>query len=251
MRSLDPLTTLRADLKRDSIAVFLDFDGTLVDIAETPGAIVVPPELPNLLRGVNARLSGALAVISGRAIAVIDHFLGGAVRPVAGLHGWELRDGDGTVSAHAAHLPDFNKQRRVFERLASQHPGIVIEDKGASIAVHYRLAPESERICRLAVEDAATYSNGVLAAVHGKCVAELKVATVNKGGAMVTFMRAHPFKGRTPLFIGDDLTDEAAFLAARKVGGYGVLVGEPRETAARAHLASVREVHRWLEQLVS
>ncbi len=227
-------------------ALFLDFDGTLVDIARTPEDIRVAEDLGHLLQSVSGTLQGALAVISGRPIDAIDRFLGGAVRAVAGIHGATRRDAGGATHEAPVDRMALNDYRPMLESFAHHHAGILLEDKGISIAVHYREAPDWAEKSRQIVADCAAASQGRLESLEGKMVAELKPARITKAGALSAYMNEAPFRGRRAVFAGDDITDEAGFTAVARIGGYGVIVGERTPTAATSRLASVADMHQWL-----
>jgi len=227
------------------MALFLDFDGTLVDIADRPDLVNVPAALQQQLVQVSALLDGALAVISGRRIADIDALFGGGVAATAGLHGWERRRTDGEV-VYAGPIPDqFAAAWKVCADFAAGMDGVIFEDKGAALALHYRLRPEAAEACWCAARNAAE-ACPELDVRSGHCVVELRPRAADKGKAVTAYLREPPFVGRRPVFIGDDTTDEDAFAAVVRDGGYGVLVGPQRATAANAHLPTVDDVHRWL-----
>lgn len=225
-------------------ALFLDFDGTLVELADAPGSIAVPPGLKPLLDRLSARLGGRLALVSGRAIDDLQSHLGGAGVVIAGSHGAELRYADGR-SVPVSAPPGLAEARAAVRRFAAESDGLLVEDKPAGVALHYRLAPGRERAVDAFVEALAGRSG--LAVQRGKMVAELRPEGADKGAALRRLMAEPPFAGARPVFVGDDLTDEHAFEAAAALGGGGVLVGPPRPTAARWRLDGVAEVTRWLE----
>lgn len=229
----------------DGAALFLDFDGTLVELATEPDAIHVPGTLQPLLRRLAGRLGGRLAIISGRSIADLEAHLDCAGLAVAGSHGLELRFASGTALPLAA--PDgLSTAMDEIERFAAGTPGLLVERKPAGVAVHYRRAPaQGEAVLglmqRLAIETG-------LELQPGKMVAELRPAGANKGDALRAFMAEPDFAGARPVFVGDDLTDENAFAAATGLGGAGVLVGPPRTTAAVWRLNDVAAAAAWLER---
>ena len=228
----------------EGAALFLDFDGTLVELAATPDAIRVPAALAPLLERLRTRLDGRLAIVSGRALADLERHLPCHGVAVAGSHGLELRLADGTplpLSAPAG----LDAARAEVERFAAGRDGLIVEAKPLGVALHFRLAPEREEEV-LAFMDALAERYG-LAMQRGKMVAELRAPGADKGDALRALMREPRFAGARPLFVGDDLTDEHAFAAAAALGGAGILVGPARETAARYRLASVRAVADWLE----
>jgi trehalose 6-phosphate phosphatase len=225
-------------------ALFLDFDGTLVELAEAPDLIEIPDALPDLLARLAARLEGRLAIVSGRSVADLEKHLGATALTVAGSHGLEVRLPDGrSVTGDAPEALD--SVRREVTRFVAGRPGLLVEDKPAGIAVHFRQAPEAEAEVGAFLAGLAERSG--LALQHGKMVAELRPHGADKGDALRRIMAEPVFAGARPLFVGDDLTDEDAFAAAAAIGGAGILVGAPRETAARWRLADVAAVARWLE----
>lgn len=222
------------DALTPSSALLLDFDGTLVDIAERPDAIVVPPSLIDTLQALHNMLRGAVAVISGRPIAQIDAFLAPLVLPAAGVHGTERRDAQGVLQTVPIHPLD--EVQRTARALAAEHPGLLVEDKRGSVALHYRGAPDLEASCVEAMERAIARSPG-LTLLRGKMVVEAKPAGATKAHAIEAFLREPPFAGRAPLFIGDDRTDEVGFASVQRAGGLGVKVG-PGPTAAWQRIES-------------
>ncbi|HEX6376505.1 MAG TPA: trehalose-phosphatase [Allosphingosinicella sp.] len=225
-------------------ALFLDFDGTLVELAETPDAIAVPGNLEPLLDRLAARLEGRLAIVSGRAVADLQRHLGMSGLAIAGSHGAELLYADGTVVPVVA-PPGLARARKAVRRFAAAQDGLIVEEKPAGIALHYRRAPaQAERIAGFAADLA---SRSGLVVQQGKMVTELRPRGADKGEALRRLMSEPPFAGARPVFVGDDLTDEDAFRAAAALGGEGVLVGPARATAARWRLDGVAQVTRWLE----
>ncbi|MDB5753378.1 MAG: otsB [Ramlibacter sp.] len=236
-----------ADILRPSCALFLDFDGTMVDIAPQPHAVQVPPPLIAAVRSLYELLDGAVAVISGRPIAQIDNFLLPLRLPVAGVHGAERRGADGTlVLLHAEPLDLVEHAARA---LAARHPGLIVETKRGSLALHYRQAPELADECLLAMQAAVDQSPGVTL-LHGKMVLEAKPGGASKGRAIQEFLAEPPFSGRTPVFIGDDVTDEAGFFTVQRLGGVGIKVGEG-DTAAWRRLPDPAALRRELEAAVA
>lgn len=229
--------------KLERAALFLDFDGTLVALAERPQAIAVPARLPGLLDRVAEALDGRLAILTGRALDDLDRHLGAPHLAASGSHGLELR-GRGRRAA-VAPPPALAETRAALARFAAAAEGLIVEDKPASVALHYRLAPEREGQA-LAFADALARRHG-LAAQRGKMVVELRPPGADKGDALRALMAEPPFAGARPLAVGDDLTDEDGFRAAAALGGFGVLVGPGRPTAARHRLPDVAAVHAWLE----
>jgi trehalose 6-phosphate phosphatase len=209
----------------EPIALFLDFDGTLADLAPTPREARLAPELLPALAALRDRLCGALAVISGRPVADLDRMLAPLAFDLAGLHGADIRIGGRTVT----HSQPTQGMRRalehVRERVLQRPSGLLIEDKGAAFALHWRLVP----LFAGQAEALMVQALGIAGAGHrlqrGDCVAELVPAAADKGQALRLMMAQPPFAGRMPVHCGDDLTDEAAFAACQELGGMGVKVG--------------------------
>lgn len=223
-------------------ALFLDFDGTLAEIAPQPEAVHVPRELIELLEVLSCQLDGAVALISGRRLADLDAFLAPLQLPAAAEHGAERRLASGLC--HAGPRPPLGHVARVAQALAEQHAGLRVERKSAAVALHYRHAPELEEVCLAAMSEAVLRSPG-LELLHGKCVLEAKPAGVDKGRAIAAFMAEPPFVGRQPLFAGDDTTDEAGFAWVQAAGGEGVKVG-PGPSVARHRCPDPLALRDWL-----
>lgn len=226
-------------------ALFLDFDGTLVGFADDPDDVEVPPELVASLSRLADRFEGALAIVSGRAIDSLDRLLAPVRLPAAGVHGLQLRRAD-TVESNAREEVRLESARRHVRSAIGPGDPIGIEDKGGAIVLHFRVAPgEADRAREIAAEAAAT--DPALVAVDGHAIAEIRPQAVTKAGAIEAFMRAPPFSGRLPVFVGDDVTDEDGFRAVTSAGGFAVKVG-PGETAAAYRLSGVPAVHAWLRR---
>ena len=232
----------------DGWAFFLDFDGVLIDIAPTPEAVVIPPELPDILTRLAKRADGALALVSGRPMESLDRFLTPTRLPTAGIHGAEMRFADG----HQESLTgvDLSAARRTMEELVARHPGLFVEEKSVSATIHFRARPELGAAIEEAVR-AAVAGDPRLAVQPGKMMVEVHVAGADKGAALARFMAAPPFAGRRPLAVGDDLTDEHMFRVATGMGGMAVRVvgGEDRETAATVRVEDTPSVRAWLSNL--
>lgn len=234
----EPLDFARACL-------LFDLDGTLAPFEPTPDAVGPDPRRSRLLVRLAERLDGRVAVISGRSIPEIDRITGAAVPAVAGVHGLERRTAAGQL-VRVDPDPAIADARSSFDALALAQSGLLVEDKGLSVALHYRNAPEAApAVVELARRLAA--STG-LVLQRGESVAELRTPGPNKGDAVAAFMAEPPFAGAMPIFIGDDLTDEDAFSAAQVLGGFGILVGAPRPTLASRSLADVDTVLGWFEK---
>ena len=242
MTDLPPPPALAALLADSPIALFLDFDGTLVDLAPTPDGISVPQGLSAALVSLSGTLGGRLALVSGRAISDIERHLGPLKLAASGSHGADRRLVDGSsLGDKPAGLSD--ALRAELAHFASAQ-GFALEDKPHGAALHYRHDPT--------LEDAGLAFASTLAAQHGldikrgKCVIELVGQGANKGGAVAAFMQIAPFAGATAIFIGDDVTDEDGFVVATNLGGFGIAVGERKSANAKFHLADVAAVHHWL-----
>lgn len=225
-------------------ALFLDFDGTLADLAPRPELVQVEPELVGTLRALYERLDGALAIISGRPIVELDHFLQPLTLPAAGVHGAEFRTDGGQMSKISA--PGLDPLIPHLEALVHAYPGLRLERKSVAVAIHFRAVPELEGLVHAAVTDVMRHAVG-LEALPGKMVVEIKPAGVDKGDAIAAFMKAPPFAQRLPVFAGDDVTDEAGFAAVRKLGGLGVLVGQ-RQTMASVSVTGPAALRCWLHR---
>jgi trehalose 6-phosphate phosphatase len=229
----------------EGAALFLDFDGTLVDLAETPDSIRVSPDLAPLIARLSERLDGRIALVSGRAIADLERHLECSGLAVSGSHGLELRLRDGShVPLAARH--DLSEARERLRRLAGETPGLLVEDKPFGAALHYRQAPDQEARVIAEASDLAVRTG--LTLQQGKMVVELRPPGADKGDAIRAFMLEPGFIGARPLFVGDDLTDEDAFRAAAELGGGGILVGPERATAAKWRLGGVAAVSAWLNE---
>lgn len=238
MRLPDPPTSLL-----DKASLFLDFDGTLVDLAPRPDDIEVGAELLDLLVMLREKLGGRVALLSGRSAEDIGCLLEPMELPVGGSHGLE-RVLPGREADRPRRPIGLEQMVATLGQLEADYPGVHIEEKPAGIAIHYRLAPHAASVCLAEAERAAATIG--LALQHGKMVVELKPAGTDKGTAIRAFMAEPPFAGTRPVFIGDDLTDEHGFVAVRKFDGAGVLVGAERETAAIYRLENVAAVRSWL-----
>jgi trehalose 6-phosphate phosphatase len=223
-------------------ALFLDFDGTLVDIAPTPDAVSVEPGLTGTLTLLQRALDGAVALVSGRPLAQLDTFLAPLVLPAAGVHGAERRRPDGVVERRA--LPALERVADAAMQLAGLQPGLIVERKTSSVALHYRGAPQCEALCRATMQQVVAVEPG-LHLMLGKMVVEALPRGVSKGRAVEAFLRERPFAGRKPVFIGDDVTDEDGFEAVQRAGGVAVRVGDGT-TVALHRLPTPSAVRRWL-----
>jgi trehalose 6-phosphate phosphatase len=226
-------------------AYFLDVDGTLIAIADTPDAVHVDRALLRLLGQLYQECGGAVALISGRAIRDLEGHLGVPHLPVAGQHGLERRDAAGRVHARAAPAAARAGMVRELSALAARHPGLLLEDKGITLALHYRLAPGLASYVQRAVAQLVREAGAGLEVQRGKRVAEIKPAGFDKGSAVLEYLAEPPFLGRRPVYIGDDLNDEHAFAEVNRLGGISIRVGRGG-SSARFRLPDVDAVRRWL-----
>ncbi|MGV3511569.1 MAG: trehalose-phosphatase [Novosphingobium sp.] len=235
------------DILKDS-TLFLDLDGTLLDIAERPDDVAVEPETRVLLEALARTLEGRIAIVSGRSLEQLDAILGDCATAIAlsGSHGVEHRwngiharpERPGSLDAVAERLHEF----------ARHWPGVIIEEKSFGVGLHYRMAPAAEEMASaLAGSLAGEFG---LHLQRGKMVVELRVGGRDKGAAVASFMRRAPMAGTLPLFAGDDLTDEPAFSTVRDLGGHGILIGEQRATSASYGLPSPKRLRQWLMEAI-
>ena len=234
-----PLPSLAAS---NPVGLFIDFDGTLVAIAEGPDAIHVPADLGSQLIALSRRMNGRMAVVSGRSPEDIRRHLGVLPIALAGSHGAACFDAEGGALGRAPQA--ISPARMADWREWTEANGMVFEAKSHGAGIHYRSAPDREDML-LTWAQATAEENG-LAVKRGKKVVELTHRGADKGGAVRRFMGTAPFAGCTPVFIGDDVTDEDGFRAAQELGGFGIAVGERASQFARYHLGDVSDVHEWL-----
>ncbi len=231
-------------LRLGDAALFLDLDGTLAPIAARPQDVRPDPRRTSLLERLAQRLDGRLAVVSGRTLDDVDRILEGCVTAVAAVHGLVMRSPDGRVRARPPH-PALAHAAEVFRRFAARDSGLIVEEKGLSVALHFRLAGGCADAARACARDLATATG--LTLQDGDMVEELRTPGASKGDAVRAFMANPPFAGARPVFVGDDATDEAGFQAAQALAGLGVQVGRARETSAQFRLANVDAALAWLE----
>jgi len=231
-------------------AFFLDIDGTLLEIAETPSGVRVDAALIGMIRRLHACSGGAVALISGRRVADIDALFPGLRLPLAGQHGLERRDAQGVVTSHPPEGVDWPWLKALVKGTFSTSRGLLVEDKGLTLAVHFRLNPAEEDRVTAALRRIVADAGAALSLQPGKCVLEIKPSGRDKGTAIAEFMAEPPFKGRRPVFIGDDVTDEYGFCRVNEMVGDSIKVGEG-ETAARWRMADVRAVRTWLAGILA
>ena len=226
-------------------ALFLDFDGTLVELAARPDSVRVDAELGALLDRIADDHQGAVALVSGRSIAQLDAILGerGRVLTLAGSHGGERR-APGKGLEGEARPSSLDTVAAHFRERFGARADMIIEEKSLGVTLHYRLDPDMADAAL--TEARALADTHGLRLQHGKMMVELRTDGHDKGSAIRALSLLPPFAGRAPVFLGDDVTDEAGFAACAALGGHGILVGDRRATAARHHLSDVAAVRRWL-----
>jgi len=231
-------------------AFLLDIDGTLLDLAPTPREVWVPPGLADTLSRLHDRTSGALALVSGRSLNDIDLIFAPEQFPAVGGHGAEMRVST-DIEAVATHAPPMDKElKRRLAAIARLSPGILLEDKGYSLALHYRLAPHAEKAIYAAVSlIRAELQNAPIEVLPGKCVCEIKQSGFDKATGVRELMAHEPFRGRRPIFIGDDVTDESVFAIMPDLGGIAFSVGRHAQ-GVTDHFDEPRDVRAWLARLI-
>ena len=252
MMELQPRDTaaLRAvPLPAADWCLFLDVDGTLLELADHPGAVAVHPGLLPLIARLSAACGGALALVSGRTIADLDRLFGEINLPAAGMHGCERRDARGLMHVAPVALEQLAEVRDGLKRLVVRHPGLLLEDKGAGLALHFQRARELEHWLRAEVALLAAPLVPHFALLNGHAVIEVKPAAHTKDTAVMEFMQESPFRGRLPIFIGDDQTDYDGFDAVRRFDGVAIAVGQ--RVKSEWWLPDPGAVHHWLRQLAA
>lgn len=233
----------------EECAFLLDIDGTLLELAPTPSEVEVPAGLERVLSTLHARTDGALALVSGRALEDIDQIFAPMRLPIVGGHGAEMRLSVDT-EAVAVHAPPMDKDlKRRFAAIADLSPGILLEDKGYSLALHYRLAPTFEHVIYEAVSAIrADLPEAPVDVLPGKAVCEIKHSGFTKATGVIELMKHQPFAGRRPIFLGDDVTDESVFAIMPGMKGLAFSVGR-KARGVDGHFESPREVRAWLANL--
>lgn len=233
-------------------ALFLDVDGTLLELAPTPESVYVSERLKSLLVELSERLEGALALISGRTIADLDYLFAPLRFCASGIHGAERRHSSGRVIrapiANSDQLADAEEELEAFTRA---HEGLLLEDKSFALALHYRLAPHLESTAREKMLAVVQQLGPSYVLQPGKRVFEIRPAAFTKGSAIRSFLSEPPFLERTPIYLGDDLTDEHAFEAVNALNGISIRVGEHAATHAKFRIPTIAQVHQWLAQLAA
>src|SRR6202795_4832882 len=251
-KALPNLVSAASELARrlDGCALLLDIDGTLLDLAPTPREVWVPPGLAKTLNRLLEKTSGALALVSGRSLNDIDLIFAPAQFPAIGGHGAEMRISTDN-EAVATHAPPMDKElKRRLAAIAKLSPGILLEDKGYSLALHYRLAPHAEKAIYAAVSlIRADLPNAPIEVLPGKCVCEIKHSGVTKASGVRELMTLEPFRGRRPFFIGDDVTDESVFAIMPDFDGLAFSVGR-RAKGVAGHFDAPSDVREFLAHLL-
>lgn len=240
---------LPLDLDPRKTALFLDCDGTLAEIAAEPSQARVSPSVLASVRALHEITGGAVAIVSGRSLAQLDTLLDPLILPLAGIHGLQRRGASGRLHAPKIDEAALARATQAIESFAASRRGLICEPKPGSVALHYRLRPDLETPV-LQMAAATVADNPPLSLLHGKCVVELRCSHRTKGDAIRDFMRERPFSGRTPIFAGDDETDEAGFQVMPEMGGIGIKIGDGPTKAGR-RVGTPAEFHAWLARLAA
>lgn len=227
--------------------LFLDVDGTLIELTATPFETHAGEDLKILLRDVAERLGGALALVSGRSVEYLDKIFAPLRLPSAGLHGVERRKASGMMQGASFTDSQLDGARSALKGLVQSRPGTLLEDKGRTVAIHFRMAPQYEAELRSAVADIAATLGANYHVQSGSMMLEIKPRGFNKGGAVKAFMQEPPFSGRTPVYVGDDLTDIDGFRVVDDQGGISIAVGD--RVQGRYRLQNPAAVRAWLERI--
>jgi trehalose 6-phosphate phosphatase len=228
-------------------AYFLDVDGTLIPLASSPSDVRLSPATHAAVRALQMRAQGALALVSGRSLSDLDRLFGEPALAAAGQHGLERRGADGQRTCVETSPQHLDRARARLRGLVARHDGLLVEDKGMSIALHYRAAPRLAGYAHRTMRALSLDLGGTFCIQAGKRVVELRPASFDKGDAIAAFMNDVPFRGRVPVFIGDDATDEHGFARVNGLGGHSIKVGAG-PTQARWRLRDVAAVHDWLRR---
>jgi trehalose 6-phosphate phosphatase len=230
-------------------ALYLDVDGTILDLAPSPDAVEVPSTMVPLLRRLSEQLGGAVAFVSGRTIADLDRLFAPLKLPAIGVHGGEIRLPNGQISVDDRLARELAAASPLLRNALGHMPGIMIEYKRSAIALHYRNAPDRGREVLKVAELVVGGMGSEFSVLVGKCVVEIRPRHLTKGAALSRLMEGEPFRGRTPIFAGDDISDEDAFEVVNRLGGISVRVGEVAHTAATCRLAEPEQLRRWLFEI--
>lgn len=230
-------------------ALFLDVDGTLLDIAETPESVYVPDDLKTLLLDLSLRLHGALALVSGRSIEDLDRLFNPLRLCVSGVHGCERRDASGTVVRPQIDAQSLHTARMELQKFVDANPGLLLEDKGFGLALHFRRVPLLSGEVLATMRRMCQWLGPKFTLQAGKCVLEIRPTGYSKGTSIAAFMQQPPFADKRPIFLGDDVTDEDGFAVVNELGGMSIKVGNALSTLAQRRIAGVHEVRQWLQDV--
>jgi len=231
-------------------ALYLDIDGTILDLAPSPEAVEVPLWLVPLLQQLSLKLDGAVAFVSGRRIAAIDALFAPMKLPAVGVHGGEIRIAGDSVVVDEALAGELQSALPLLHDAIAHIRGVWLENKGCAIALHYRSVPERGREVLKVAELIVASLGPAFAVLVGKCVVEIRPRHLTKGAGIRRLMEQAPFRGRSPIFAGDDVTDEDAFEVVNQLGGISVRVGESAASAATYRLADPDALRSWLREIV-
>ena len=232
-----------------SWALFLDVDGTLLDIAETPESVYVPDDLKTLLLDLSLRLEGALALVSGRSINDLDRLFSPLRLCASGVHGCERRDAGGIIVRPDVDAESLSTVRAQLQTYVDANPGLLLEDKGFGLALHFRRAPHLSGDVLSVMRRTCHWLGPKFTLQAGKCVLEIRPTGFSKGTSIAAFMQQAPFAGKSPVFMGDDVTDEDGFAVVNELGGISIKVGNAPATLATRRIPGVSEVRRWLRDM--
>ncbi len=233
----------------EQYCIFLDLDGTLVEIEDRPDDVRIDPATLRFIERLRDKVGRALALLSGRDIHVIDRLLYPLVLPVAGVHGLQRRDASGRLHSPIIDQSVVDAIATKIEAAFVSEPGVIIERKTGAVAIHFRLRPDFEKRC-LALARKIICDRPGLDMIKGKMVCEIRVHGNDKGAVIATFLEERPFKGRRPIFAGDDATDEPGFVTANARDGVSIKIGE-NPTAAKFRVATILELRNWLDELMA
>lgn len=235
-----------AFIRDENVALFLDVDGTLLEIAATPDRVRVPSSLRNTLQLTFARQRGACALLSGRSLEDLDRLFAPLVFPASGKHGLEVRLPSGEILSPDIDPQALDPARRFLGLFQQEHRGLLLEDKGVALALHYRLAPRLEPEVEVVMNELAAGLGDDFVVRRGKCVQQILPRGFDERRAIEILMGQKEFRGRTPVYVGDDPTDEVGFQAVNEMGGHSIRVGDLEETAAQYRFSRVSTVVAWL-----
>ena len=227
-------------------ALYLDIDGTILDLAPSPEAVEVPVWMVPLLQQLSGKLDGAVAFVSGRTIAAIDHLFRPLTFPAVGVHGGEVRTADGEIVIDRQLSDQLQAAEPLLQQAIARIRGVQLENKRSVIALHYRSVPERGREVLKIAELVASGLGSEFGVLMGKCVVEIRPRHLTKGSAIRRLMERAPFRDRIPIFAGDDTTDEDAFEVVNGLGGISLRIGDEIPTAAKFRLATPDQLRGWL-----